>query len=217
MATIEELTARLEKAKVVFREQAAKEKALTAENEELKAKVAELSNKPTLDYDRDALTKEIETLRAENALYEGRLKQAAFDIEAKDASIVTLNADVKKAQEDAQKANEATTIITEQFHTLEERLNDVLIENDELKKLEDKVSQVDSLSQRCMEITNLLEERTKMLNISENGVRELEHRIKELEAQKKSVEEKFKTRVEQVKKEINKSLNDGLGSEFNLF
>lgn len=217
MPTIEELTARLEKAKVVFREQAAKEKALTVENEELKTKVAELSNKPAPDYDRDALTKEIETLRAENTLYEGRLKQAAFDIEAKDASIVTLNADVKKAQEDVQKANEATTIITEQFHTLEERLNAVLIENDELKKLEDKVSQVDSLSQRCMEITALLEERTKMLTISESTVRELEHHIKKLETQKKSGEEKFKTRVEQVKKEINKSLNDGLGSEFNLF
>ena len=219
----ETLKARLEKAKVVFKEQAAKEKELMAALDEAKNAAAnshtEMSGSvKSMIEDKNnqimALTSEVDSM-----------KIAVNDFEEANSKLVAKNQDLENML--ATKAAELTAS-EEKFNELQEKYaaSEANYNTTITKMSEQNASLIDKNKELSNTIKDNADACTKEISDLNLRIKQLEPLINEnadLKKRLSSAESNVKDAVKNTKAELKKvlvsvqTLNDGLGSEFNMF
>ena len=239
----EKLNARLEKAKEVFKQQAAdikaKDEAFIKLRDEYNEQQVELNNTKK---DLHIANEKLSEFESKCARYDDVIKSLNEKNDDLDTLATSRLADIKKRDEDILNLNNIIEEINGTYNQLNDEHNSLLAQvkdlNDEVNSLQNNIVSKDTaykelqdnynnlvaeqlrytgeLNSKIETLEAELSEKNKALDKALNEIQSLTNRLNSESDKIEEVKSKTEVAVTSIKKKL-QALNDGLGEEFNIF
>ena len=225
----EKLNARLEKAKEVFKQQAAdikaKDEAFIKLRDEYNEHQVELNNTKK---DLHIANEKLSEFESKCARYDEVIKSLNEKNDELDTLATSRLADIKKREEDIVNLNKNIEEITGAYNQLNDEVNnlqDNIVSKDiDYKELQDtynnsvteQLRYTGELNSKIEKLEGELSEKTEALDKALNEIQSLTTRLNSESGKIEEVKSKTEVAVTSIKKKL-QALNDGLGEEFNIF